>query len=240
MGRWRAVLTAAVLALAGLLALAGSATASHVRPRGATPVHVPLVPSYYTCTAPNRTHGAPLAYSSCAPPVPTTNHYLTVGTPDANGVGANSVGSFLVQALTADIRFTLDVTDVRCGPATAAAVCQSANAADGPDYSGDVQASFVFRSTDHSNGPNGDEAATLEDLPFPVNGHCMSTASTTIGGECSVVTTANAFAPGAVVAGKRAIWELGQVLLFDAGADGDLQHGEGAVTIFMRQGVFVP
>ena len=43
---------------------------THVRPAGATPFRVPLVPAAKHCTAPNRTHGPPLAFPSCNPPQP--------------------------------------------------------------------------------------------------------------------------------------------------------------------------
>ena len=38
------------------------------RPKGATPLRVSLVPAYEECSAPNRTHGAPLVSPSCNPP----------------------------------------------------------------------------------------------------------------------------------------------------------------------------
>ena len=38
------------------------------RPKGASPMRGSLVPAYEPCTAPNRTHGPPLAFPSCAPP----------------------------------------------------------------------------------------------------------------------------------------------------------------------------
>ena len=65
--------------------------ASYPRPRGATPFRVPLVPVFQACTAPNSSHGAPLAFSSCKPPTQGSS-FLTVGTPDANARGANSTG----------------------------------------------------------------------------------------------------------------------------------------------------
>ena len=61
------------------------------RPKGATPLRVPLVPAYNQCTAPNRVHGPPLDSPSCSPPAQSSQH-LTVGTPDANGRAAKSVG----------------------------------------------------------------------------------------------------------------------------------------------------
>ena len=81
---------------AGLLAVAQVATASHVRPKGATPLKASFVPAYTECTAANNTHGAPLAHPSCSPPVQSSS-YLTVGTPDANGATANSLGFILLR-----------------------------------------------------------------------------------------------------------------------------------------------
>ena len=54
------------------------------RPEGASPLRVSLVPAYQECTAPDRTHGPPLAFPSCASPQQESSE-LTVGTPDANG-----------------------------------------------------------------------------------------------------------------------------------------------------------
>jgi hypothetical protein len=199
------------------------------------------MPSYQRCQAPNNTHGAPLSSPSCSPPKTNTNHYLTVGTPDANGAAANSFGSLRVDVINADVRFTLDVTDIRCLPAVAATVCNTPNSADGPDYSGNMQLlNAPSRISDHLNGPGLNEAGTLGDIPYPMDVNCAVTASTAIGSECTTNTTANAVVPGAVQAGKRMIWEFGQVQVADAGADGDIHRGEGAVTLFLGQGVFVP
>ena len=68
------------------------------RPKGATPSRVSLVPAFRQCTSPNRTHGAPLASQSCAPPVQSSS-FLTIGSPDANGAPANSIApSFSASA----------------------------------------------------------------------------------------------------------------------------------------------
>ena len=185
-----------VLALGalGLMVVSQVASATHVRPKGATPLRASLVPAYKACTAPNRTHGAPLAFPSCNPPVQASN-FLTVGSPDANGAGANSVGFILLKVKTTspeDVLITSSISDVRCKAATAASVCTSANAADGPDYSGGLQGNAIIRISDHYNGPGLNEAATVQDIPFPVNTSCANTASTTEGGLCSVSTSANA------------------------------------------------
>ena len=48
------------------------------RPKGATPIRASLVPAAKPCTAPNRSHGPPLAFDACAPPVPESPN-LTAG-----------------------------------------------------------------------------------------------------------------------------------------------------------------
>ena len=45
-------------------------TLAHVRPQGATPMRVSLVPAYVPCAAPDRVHGPPLDSPSCASPDP--------------------------------------------------------------------------------------------------------------------------------------------------------------------------
>ncbi len=45
--------------------------------------------------------------------------------------------------------------------------------------------------------------------------------------------------PGTIKEGKRAIWQIGQVAVFDGGADGLASTG-GGNTLFARQGIFVP
>jgi len=59
-----------------------------------------------------------------------------------------------------------------------------------------------------------------------------------VGSTCAVSTSANAVMPGSVIAGKRAIWELGQVQVFDGGASGTA--GASDATLFEDEGVFVP
>jgi hypothetical protein len=224
----------------GLMAVSQLASASHVRPKGATPLRASLVPSFKACTVPNRTHGAPLAFPSCNPPVQTSN-FLTVGSPDANGAGANSTGFILLKVKPTspeDVLITSSITDVRCQAATAAAVCNSANSADGPDYSGQVQGTATIRISDHYNGPGLNEAATVVDIPFPVNGTCANTALTTVGGTCTVNTTANTVVVGSVKDNQRGVIEIGQLLINDGGADGQIATADN--TLFEVQGIFIP
>jgi hypothetical protein len=224
----------------GLMAVTQVASGSHVRPKGASPLRASLVPSFKACATPNRTHGTPLAFPSCNPPVQTSN-FLTIGSPDANGAGANSTGFILLRVKATspeDVLITSNITDVRCKPATSATVCSSANAGDGPDYSGEIQGNAQIRISDHYNGPGLNEAATVVDIPFPVNGSCVNTTATTIGGTCSVNTTANTVVPGSVKDTQRGVIEIQQLQITDGGADGLVSTADN--TLFEVQGIFIP
>jgi hypothetical protein len=198
--------------------------AAYPRPRGATPLRVSLVPAFNQCTSSNRTHGAPLSYGSCAPPVQSSSQ-LTVGTPDANGAAAKSIGSVVYQALPSDVRLTATVTDVRLKAGLG-------------DYTGQLQVDSSIRITDKLNGPATDEPATGIDTNFPVTVPCTGTSDTTVGSTCSVGTTFNAVTPGAIVSSARSIWQFGDVRVFDGGPDGVASTAPN--TLFERQGVFVP
>jgi acyl-homoserine-lactone acylase len=198
------------------------------RPKGATPLRVPLVPAFKQCTVPNRTHGAPLAFGSCAPPDQVSQD-LTVGTPDANGKPAASVGYVLLKAIScpacvsplpnADVRIDASMTDVR-------------NRVGLGDYTGSLEGRFSLRLTDRFNAASPDDpqtdAATVVDSPFKFTIPCAATSDPS-GGACDVSTSANAVMPGSVRDGDRAIWQLGSIVLYDA-----------SEKLFATQGLFVP
>ena len=237
---------ALALGAMGVLVMASVANATHPRPKSASPIQASLVPAYNQCTAPNRTHGPPLAFPSCNPPVQSSTS-VTVGSPDANGAAANSVASIKIKVLVgvpgppddSDVNLTGSVTDVRCLPGNSA--CGNANAAAGADYIGELQTTAQIRITDHFNAVapgGGTDPATVVDIPFPVNTTCVNTAGTGVGGTCTTNTTANAVVPGAVKDGKRAIVEVGQVQSFDGGPDGVVATAPN--TLFGVQGIFIP
>ena len=213
----------------------------YVRPAGATPMRTPLVPAYHPCTSANRTHGPPLAYASCNPPVQESTA-LTPGTPDANGAAANMIGSVRLAVQRgapggpddSDVLITSSVTDVRCKAGTSP--CATANAADGADYSGELRVLLTLRITDRGAG---DVAGTVVDTPFAASMTCASSPSSSTGGTCSLSTSADAIIPGSVPEGERSIWELGQVEVWDGGPDGAIATAAGD-NVFLREGVFVP
>ena len=196
---------------------AARALNGYPRPQGASPLRVALVPAYEPCTSPDREHGPPLAFGSCAQPQQASQD-LTVGTPDANGQAAASVGFLRLNTLIgnpaspedeADVAVSLSITDVR----------ESAGLT---DYTGEVTAALSARLTDR-DGP-----ATTQDFPFEIAAPCSATPAAA-GSTCSATTTFEAIVPGAVDEGARAIWQLDAVEVLD-----------GSGNAFARQGIFVP
>jgi hypothetical protein len=234
------------LAAVGMVLTAQPVHATHVRPKGASPLLVSLVPAFQQCAAGNRTHGPPLGFPSCAPPQQASS-FLTVGTPDSNGAPANSVGSIHVRVIGSpaqDVISTLSVTDVRCRPATNASVCSNANAAGGPDYHGEIQSNATIRITDHFNAVapgGGTDAATVVDIPFPISTQCASTPDTSVGGTCNVTACATCMGPPPRndIGGKRSVVGITQFFVRDGGPDGIVATEDGG-TVFLRQGIFIP
>ncbi len=221
--------------------------AGYPRPKGASPMRLSLVPAYAQCTTPNRMHGPPLAHGSCNPPSAASSQ-ATMGSPDALGGAANFLG-FVRYAVVAgtpgppedsDVVITSSLSDVRCRPTGAS--CGSANAAGPADYTGEVRATVELRMTDRWNAvaPGGGiDAATGESVSLAKSFPCAPTASTSTGSSCTLTTAANAIVPLLVRDTKRAIWQMGQVQVYDGGPDGDADNTAGD-TLFAAQGVFVP
>ena len=240
--RSKIVLLSAI-AIAGM-AVVQIATATHPRPKGATPVRVSLVPAYEKCTAPNTTQGPPIAFPSCSPPIPTSQ-FLTVGTPDANGAAANSVGFVRLGVVVGEpgppedstVEITGRITDVRCK--SGVTTCGNANAQDGPDYTGELQGHLAVRLTNHYNGPNRDEAATVVDLPQPFHLSCASTADPSIGSTCVFPQGTECLECPPPKEGVRTVATLTQIEVRDGGPNGIAASTEDN-TLFMVQGIFIP
>ncbi len=207
------------------------------RPKGASPMRISLVPAYTVCASPNTAHNSsyPSTNKSACNPAQPESSYLTVGTPPANGQGANSVGSVLVNVLLGppeDGSIAVNVTDVRC-------VGTTGGCSNGPLslYSGSLRFHTAVRITD--NNSTGLGSATVSDAPLDFNVPCAPTGSPTIGSTCAITTTLNTLFPGAVSAGKRAIWRLfGEARLYDGGSLG--VGGSADATLFEASGLFFP
>ena len=225
----------------------GAPAPGYPRPRGASPMRISLVPAYEQCTSPNRTHGPPLAFGSCAPPDPSSP-WQTVGTPDSNGAAANMAGWLRMETLIgnpatpedeADLKLDFEVTDVRCTPART--FCGADNATGGRDHRSGLEVQLSLRVTDRYNlpSPGGKDPGT-GDAVLLMHPSCSGTpADTSVGSTCQWHTTADVLAPGVIKEGARTILEVGQIEVFDDGGDGEFGWGDPSLPLF-RQGVFVP
>jgi hypothetical protein len=212
------------------------------RPKGASPATFALIPAYQECLNPDSAHGAPLVYASCRPPTQNSG-LLTIGSPDANGHGANSNSQikFRVLAGSTNVELSTRVNDVLCRATSPA--CPN-----GPfsDFAGTLLIKATLRVTDRYNGSPLAESATVQDFDLQIPIQCVAT-STVPGGSCAGAFTVNAVYPGAVVAGQRAIWQIQKLEVVDPGPNGTgfdsgcpPTCGDGDETVFMRPGVFVP
>jgi WD40-like Beta Propeller Repeat len=195
------------------------------RPRGASPLLVALVVAYRQCVAPNETHGGGIAAPSCSQPAQASS-YLTVGTPDSNGLPAGAIGSVRYTTIVGDPSTAQNEADLRIQFSLTDVLRKSTLV----PYSGELQADQTVRITDKNNA--GGTGGTVIDTSFPVTVPCGS-------GTCTTTTTANTIVPGSVVEGQRANWELGGVKVYDGGLDG-LAATTADNTLFMDEGFFVP
>jgi hypothetical protein len=209
------------------------APAAYPQPAEAPLVQVALVPAFRECLGPDTVHGPPLAFQACRGPAQASSH-VTIGTVDANGKFSTSVGSAQLNTIRddpstpadeSDVGISMSITDVRRRGDLAA-------------YAGELEGRVSLRVTDRANGAAND-AATVSDTSLHAALPCGPTGDSTQGSGCAVVTSADALVPGTVQDGRRAVWELGAIEVYDGGADG-LASTTGDDQPFMRQGLFVP
>jgi hypothetical protein len=205
----------------------------YARPKGASPLRVPLVPAFQQCAAPNSSHGAPFAYPSCKPPTQASG-FLTIGSPDANGKGASSSGSVKLVTVQGNASTLADEADMKI----IASLADVRKKSDLTDYTGQLQLVQSMRMTDRSYGSAPVDPGTVSDFNFATTMLCTATVDTNVGSSCSVATTADAVIPGAILETRRTVIELGQVKVFDGGSDG--LAGTAGNTLFAVQGLFAP
>jgi hypothetical protein len=202
------------------------------RPRGASPLRMSLVPAYKQSQCSNAVatqHGPPLAHRSC--PWQLESAQLTTGTPDSNGLFVRMEAYLLMKVMPgnestpadeADVKLTLHVNDVLTKALA--------------PYTGEIRARLMARITDL----DGKSAmSTTTPVSYGVTASCVPNADPRLGSACVSQTTMDALTPGAAREGDRAIWQLDQVEVFDAGADGNVLTSADN-TVFLRQGVFIP
>ena len=201
---------------------------SHVRPVGATPFRVSLVPALNPCSAPNRQHGPPLAFPSCAPPQPGSPN-LTVGVGDGHPALSRSVG-FVRIAVWPGAPGGVDDTDAR----VQFSLTNVMRGSDLSEYTGELRASAQVRLTDRQG-----TVSQTTSFPLQFDVPCVPTAATLDKSTCNLVSTLDSVLPGAAAEGTRAVWALDQVRVYDGGPDEDADTTADN-SLFAVQGVFVP
>jgi Tol biopolymer transport system component len=221
------------------------------RPKSASPVSASLVIAYRACSpsSANRTHGPPLAYPSCRPPVPVST-VLTVGTADSNGAPTRFLGTVKLTPMRgnpatpadeADMTVEASLVDIRCAvgidpdPETEGWPCRSGAMT---DYTGEVEVVVTMRITDKLT--QGGRTGTLEPATIGVTVPCTATPDDVAGGTCAVTTTMDSVVPGVIPEGARSVWQLDGVEVWDGGIDGDVDTSSDQAALFATQGVFVP
>jgi hypothetical protein len=112
------------------------------------------------------------------------------------------------------------------------------NQGDLSDYTEEVLAVLGLRVTDRYNGEFLDDPATITDASIPVPVSCSSTGGPE-GATCNLATSADAVISDITREGQRGVWGLGEVQVYDGGADGDADT-TGDNTLFAVQGAFTP
>jgi hypothetical protein len=196
--------------------------AGYVRPQGATPMRLSLVPAYQPCAAPNRGHGSPLAFGSCRPPA-SESSLLTVGTAESNGLPTRSRAFVRLAVRSGDPQTAADEADL----AVVARATDIRHRATFADFEGTLSARLTVRVTDRWNGA-APEPATVTDFPLELPLTCTASAGPE-GADCTANTSVDALAPGTAREGGRAVWALQAA---------DVRGPDGVP--FLRPGVFVP
>jgi hypothetical protein len=211
------------------------APAPYPRPGGATPLRVPLVPEFSSCTEPNSAHVPPLSSPSCAPPVAASSLLTTSAVGRGQGFARFTVrpGDPSTAEDEADVEIAATASDIR----TVA----------GPDYDGSLLLSTTVRMTDNASGAAGNEPATVQDFRLSAPVDCVPTADPGLGSSCPLSTSADSMLPGIAREGTRSVMSAFSVILEDAGPDGSVGPsscvstcGTGDEAVFLRQGIFLP
>jgi hypothetical protein len=126
----------------------------------------------------------------------------------------------------ADLLIAASMTDVR-------------SKADLSDYDGELEGLLTLRITDRLNGTPTDQPGTVTDLSLPFPMTCATTPDDqATGSSCNTSTSADTLIPGAAREGKRAVWGLGQIEVFDGGPDGLAATEDNS--LFAVQGIYAP
>jgi hypothetical protein len=205
----------------------------YAAPRLAGAGEVALVPVFEQCgtadNAANGQHASPLETGSCNPPQPQGVAHFG---PQANGTAwiATIYGDTNpANGDQADVTLRLELSDIR----TAAGADYDPRAA-----GADGTLVTRVRCTDRANGGSGSDPGTATDFDFSVPFACTPTASTTVGSDCRLDTSADAVTPAMIKENKATVLQVFSLRLMDSGPNG--VRGDSDDNLFASEGVLVP
>ena len=216
----------------------GSPTGSRSRP--ATPARrarrrsrLSLVPAYQHCTAPNRTHGPPLAFGSCDPPQPAS--VISDGRHAGRERPARRLDRIAARGGDRRQPGPTDEADVRL----TLLAHGRAPAADLADYTGErVAPSSWCAAPTRRASPSTPRPGTMVDRTLrPSTPHALPTAGPE-GATCSPrpALTRSSRARSRRAGARSGNWA--RPACFDGGADGDTSTNDN--TVFAVSGLFIP
>jgi hypothetical protein len=215
--------------------------ARYPRPKGAGPFYAPLTIAYDECTSPGYRHAPPLAFGSCHEAGSQTDRqgsrYLEPGTADVNLLAPRMDAHVKLKPVPGNPATTADEGDLQLE----ASINDVYRKVDLSDYTGELLVSVPVTITDRNNlpSPGGPGPATTQQFAYTFAVPCAAVAGNPPGGMCTAVTTADTLVPGTIREEKRSVWQLGQVAVYDGGAD-ELASTTGDNTLYAVQGLFVP
>lgn len=268
-----------MLAAIVFFGIVAEALASHARPQSATPSSIKLVPAFEECFGANSTHSTPLNIASCNPPI-QSSAYLTMNAPDRvapfnTTANAQAAMVFSLACLNPgtttptgqtppcsnagdqeDIKIDFTAKDIRCVGAGGQGNCTSGG---GSLYNGKLLVDISMRYTDHYNHTTGQACDATTTCPgtadiagtpeaWPMGIQCSA-------GNCNYTTSVDLTVPGATLEVKRAVIELGDIQVQDAGLNGNLAPAstlgasgvcppscqqDDAYSQFLHQGLLTP
>ena len=192
------------------------------------------VPAYRACSAPNRTHGPPLAFPSCAPPSRTSSH-LTVGTADANGAPTRTVASLRLTAIPGDPATTADEADVRL-TFDASDIWRDTTPLGGGFVR--VKVKLGLRITDRNNYPATGTVGATGDISLSAVTTCNTVGPPDGPATCALDTTLDALVPSSCGSAAARSGSCRRSR-FSTGVD-DFNPTTEPNDLFLTPGVFVP
>jgi TolB protein len=188
-----------------------------------------LVPAFTPCTSGNRNHGPPLSGPSCTPAVMTSPNLTTK---------SNWTGFLALKIIAGNPANGFDDAKVKFTSKVYGLYRKDT----GRGYNKEIRFEVQVQMTDRTNTPHpgGSGAGTAQPITLAWTVPCFrETTDQFSQGICALSLKDDVLGPNLVPEGKRSIWEISQVRVYDGGADSDADTLADN-RLLGTQGLFVP